>query len=101
MSKLNIDIPHKQTQEEALARVKGLLREAKGKLGDKVTDLKEDWNGNRGSFSFAVGGQNISGTIEVTADLIKVEGNLPWALSLFKGQIEKAIKEHAKDVMIR
>ena len=101
MSKINIDIPHKGTQEEATAKVKTLLAEAKGKLGDKVTNLKEDWAGNTCSFGFTVSGQSISGTIEVTAADIKVEAGLPWALSLFKGQIEKAIKEHAKDVMIR
>lgn len=101
MSKIHIDIPHNQTQEQAEARVKSMLKEAKSKLGDKVTNLKEDWSGNKCSFSFSVSGQNISGTINVTPTYISVEGNLPWALSLFKGQIEKAIKEHAKDVMIR
>ena len=56
MPKMSLTIPHRLTQEEALERIHSLLGDLKKQHGDQITDLKEDWQGNRCAFSFKVMG---------------------------------------------
>lgn len=99
MATLNIKIPHKLTQDEALKRIKTLLSDTKEKYGDVIKDVEEKWKDTKGEFSFSVQGYKISGTILVTSSEVTLTGELPWALSLFKGKIEKIITERAYDLL--
>ncbi|MDQ3014923.1 MAG: polyhydroxyalkanoic acid system family protein [bacterium] len=99
MAKINIIIPHKLTQDEALKRVKKLLKEVKAEHEDKISDLKESWKGNKGTFSFSAMKYDISGTLEVTEKCAELDGDIPWPLGLFKGKIEKMIRERAEKLL--
>jgi hypothetical protein len=99
MASLHIKVDHNLTQEEALKRIKKLLQDVKDQYGDKISDLKENWKGNRGTFSFSAMNYDISGTLEVKKDSAELDGEIPWALGLFKGKIEKMIKEKAEDLL--
>jgi len=91
---------HKLSQKEALSRIQSLLGDMKKKHGDKINDLQESWSGSVGRFSFKAMGFSVSGTLEVTASEVKLNGQLPFAASFFKGQIESAISEHADKLLI-
>lgn len=96
MVKLNMAVPHRLTQDEALRRIKKLFGEAKNEFADKVSDLREEWNGNTGTFSFTARGFSISGTLTVKPSGLELSGNLPFAAMFFKGKIESKIREHAE-----
>jgi hypothetical protein len=74
-------------------------REIKRKHGSRISDLKENWEGNVGDFSFTAQGFNISGNLEVDSSTVKLTGKIPLALSLFKGQICKTIYEEGSKVL--
>ena len=95
MSKLSLNIPHSQTQEEALSRVKQLLSRLQEEQKGTVTNVQENWDGPNGSFSFSAKGFNIAGNIQVTENEVYLESDLPFAVSLFKGQIASMITEKA------
>src|SRR5689334_328498 len=95
MSKLSLNIPHSQTQEEALSRVKQLLGRLQEEQKGTITDVKENWDGPNGNFSFAAKGFNIAGSIQVKDKEVLLESDLPFAVSLFKGQIASIITEKA------
>ncbi|HEX6431407.1 MAG TPA: polyhydroxyalkanoic acid system family protein [Niastella sp.] len=99
MSKLSLNIPHTQTQEEALSRVKQLLSRLQEEQKGTVTNVQENWDGANGSFSFSAKGFNIAGTLQVTENEVHLESDLPFAVSLFKGQIASMITEKAKTLL--
>src|SRR4051812_36526429 len=99
MATMNISINHDLPEAEALKRIKKLLEETKKQYGDVVTNLTEKWQGNKGTFSFTAKGYIVAGTVLVTASKVVLEGDVPWTLSLFRGKIEKIIKDRAKTLL--
>lgn len=99
MARLDFDIPHQLPQEEALKRIKTLLSETKKDHGDQIENLVEQWDGNTGQFSFTARGFDLSGTLTVTPTAIELRGQVPFAVSLFKGKIKQLIGEKAGELL--
>jgi hypothetical protein len=99
MSRLTLNIPHSQTQEEALNRIKQLLSRLQEEQKGTVTNVQEIWNGPNGNFSFSAKGFNIAGTIQVRENEVQLDSDLPFAVSLFKGQIASMITERANALL--
>jgi putative polyhydroxyalkanoate system protein len=99
MPKVNVTVPHALGTEEARARIQGALADAKTRYADRVSDLSERWEGDRGEFSGRAMGFKVSGTIAVRPDAVEINGDLPLAASMFKGQIEAKIRERASQLL--
>ena len=99
MASIDIDIPHKLSQPEALIRIQGLLKKLQEEQKDSIKDVSEKWKDNKGEFSFSAKGFDLSGTIKVEENLVSINGQLPFALSFFKGMISQAIKEKAGELL--
>ena len=99
MAKLNMVVSHRLTQDEAVTRVKTLLGEVKNQFADKISDLREEWNGNTGKFSFSAMGFSVSGTLIVKSAEVELSGNLPFVALFFKGKIESTIRERAETLL--
>ncbi|HEY5383226.1 MAG TPA: polyhydroxyalkanoic acid system family protein [Candidatus Paceibacterota bacterium] len=90
---MHIDLPHKfNTKEEAIARVKHALNEARPQLGDKATITEEEWQGDTLTFAADIQGQKISGTLVAREKVFDINAKLPLMMRMFEGRIEKAIK---------
>lgn len=99
MPSLEMSIPHKLSQEEAKRRIEDLLPKMKSDFAGQIKDLKEEWNGNTGRFSFTVMGFAVSGTLTVNESTVDLDGNLPFAASFFKGKIKSVIEEKAQEIL--
>ena len=99
MANLDVVIPHNLTRDEATERIKKLLAEIKRKHRDRISDLKENWKGNIGDFSFTAQGFKVSGNVEVNSSKVQITGKMPLALSLFKGLISKTIYEEGSKIL--
>lgn len=99
MSDLSLNIPHTLPKEEAVTRIKQLLTKLKEEQKDNISDLKEEWNGDKGNFSFSAKGFNLSGTLQVNDSNVEIHSALPMAVSFFKGAIASMITEKAKKVL--
>jgi hypothetical protein len=99
MAKFTIVVPHGLSQEEAQRRVQSLLGEVKNQFSDQIGKLREEWVGNRGEFSFEAMGYPVAGALTVGVFDIRFSGNVPFTISLFRGQIESAIRERAKTLL--
>ncbi|MFT3947075.1 MAG: polyhydroxyalkanoic acid system family protein [Agriterribacter sp.] len=99
MSSLNINIPHSLTKEEALSRIKGLLRQVKEEQANIVSNVKETWQDDKGEFSFSAMGFDLSGLIDVKDNGVDINANLPFALSLFSGKIKGVITQKATQLL--
>ena len=99
MANLEMTIPHSLSQDEAIKRIKNQFTEMKKNHGDKIKNLKEDWNGNVGNFSFSFQGFDISGILTVNPSSLELDGNLPFAVSFLKGAIKKTIYDKAVEIL--
>jgi hypothetical protein len=99
MPKLNMTIPHRLSQDEALRRIKSLLGEVKEQFSGQINNLQEEWSGDRGTFSFSAMGFAVSGTLAVKRGEVELSGALPFAATLFKGMIESIIQERAESLL--
>jgi Putative polyhydroxyalkanoic acid system protein (PHA_gran_rgn) len=99
MSSLDFSIPHKLTQEEALKRIKNLLNDAKRDHANLISNLQENWEGNKGTFSFSAKGYDVSGELIVHPNSIDIHSKVPFALTLFKGMITGMITQKANELL--
>ena len=99
MASLNMNVPHRLSRDEATSRIKKMLTDVKEKNADSISDLKESWNNNVGTFSFKAKGFAISGTLTVKEKEIVLDGTIPFAASLFKGKIKEVITEEATKLL--
>lgn len=95
MSRLQLNIPHQLPKEEALTRIKGLLSNLKQEQKDNISNVQENWGGDKGDFSFSVKGFDIAGDIQVNDTGVEINSDLPFALSFFKGMISSMITDKA------
>lgn len=99
MAKLDIAIPHNLPQEEALTRIQGLLEQLRREQAGTISEVNERWSGNEGEFSFSAKGFDLSGKITVEKNQVNINGQLPFALSFFKGKISEVIREKAGELL--
>jgi hypothetical protein len=99
MPKMNVTVPHEIGREEAVARLKNLLGDMKAQYGDKISDLREDWTSDGGTFSFKAMGFKIAGALKVSENEMRVDGDFPWAAKPFQGQVETVIRERAERLL--
>ena len=93
MPEMKLSVPHQLNQDEAATRIKGLIKQVQAQYADKVSNLKESWEGNTGNFSFEVMGFPISGTLRIESSQVMMTGQIPFAAMPFKGMIENTLRE--------
>lgn len=93
MPKINLDIPHNHGKEASLEKLKMFLERVKQKYADKVSSLEGEWQENVLNFAMTTFGITIKGTVTVEESVAKFVGDIPFAAMMFKGQIEKGIRD--------
>lgn len=96
MPKLELKIPHALSKQEALSRIQRVLPELVEQHSDKISDLKETWSGNTGTFKFKLSGFKVSGTVDVEDSVVIISGDIPFLALPFKSQIENTIRQQAE-----
>lgn len=99
MAALKMNIPHQLSQQEALNRIKQMLGKLQQEQKDKISNIKEEWQGNTGNFAFSAQGFELSGIITVNPESIDIDASLPFAVSLFKGKIKELIASKTRELL--
>jgi len=99
MPRLSMSTTHNLGVEEATRRLKEKFDSVRSRFGEHVSRLREQWEGNTLSFAFETMGMSVSGTVAVADDQVSLEAELPLAAALFKGMIEKRIREELGDLL--
>ena len=100
MPNFKMSVPHRLSQDEALGRIKKLLAQLRTRHSDKISDLREDWNGYVGGFSGSAKGMSVSGTLAVSPSEVIIEATLPFLAKPFKGRIELFIRAEAARLLL-
>ena len=96
---ITITIPHKLTQDQARTRLQSGIIDLKGKYGDKVANMQEDWNGNNMAFRLSAMGQAITGRVDVQPDAVKLDVDLPWMLAMLAGKFKPQVEQEARKML--
>lgn len=96
---MQIQIPHKFTQAQAVEQVKRALDEGRAKAAGQATIHEERWDDNVLTFDVTAQGQRISGTVTVNDTNYDIYAKLPIMLRMFEGKIEAAIKEQVSGML--
>lgn len=94
-----MNIPHSLGREEAMNRIRQLLENVQQRFAGQVSDIRQDWSDNEGTFSFSVMNMPVSGKLTVNNNDVALDGKLPLAASLFQGKIKAVIMEEARKVL--
>lgn len=99
MPSLTINTPHSLGAEEAKSRLQKLFGKLKEQYQSQISNLEEKWDDNRLEYSFSTNGFNIKGDMTVEPNEVKVNGSLPFAAMMFKGQIEQTVKSELEKLL--
>lgn len=92
MPSFSTQVSHPLSQQDAVAKLKGLMDSLKSKYKESASDVQGNWAENVMNFSMKVMGFKIAGKVTVEDQQARVEGSLPLAAAMFRGRIEESIK---------
>ncbi|ACA15268.1 conserved hypothetical protein [Methylobacterium sp. 4-46] len=99
---LVVVIPHQLGLAEAHRRLDSGIGEAKAMLQKAGLSMAEaSWEGERLSFAVGALNQKVDGHIDVAADTVRVEVNLPLILSVFAGAVQKVIDQNGTKLLTK
>ena len=99
MPKMSVTVSHALGQAEAAQRLGGFMDEIKKKYADQMKIVEQNFGETGGTFAFKTMGMTISGRTEVRENDVLVECDLPFAAMMFKGRIEKEMRESLEKVL--
>lgn len=90
-----VSIPHKLGKEEATRRLKAGLGSVRSEYGKILQINEEIWSGDRLAFQLTALKQQVSGTIDVAEDHVRLEVMLPWLLAGLAHGVQATIRSRA------
>jgi hypothetical protein len=93
MPKISVTVPHQLGQAKAAQRLGGFMNEIKKKYADQIKIVEESFGETSGTFAFKTMGLTIGGNVAIGESDVKVDCDLPFAAMIFKGKIEKEMRE--------
>ncbi len=99
MPKFGVRVPHTLTKDEARERLERFVEAIEQKYADKVSDLKQSWEGDTLKFHFKSYGIALDGGITVADKELNLAGDLPFAAMIFKSKIESEIRDSLERIV--
>ncbi len=99
MPRITMATEHALGSDEAVRRLKEKFSFARDTYGSQVSDLREEWDGHILSFGFKSMGMKVEGTVTVEDSQAKLDAKIPLAAMIFRGAIEKQIREELGDLL--
>lgn len=99
MPSLAIQVPHELPVADAVTRLQSFLEEVRRDHGDRVSNVRGEWQDETLQFGFVAMGMQINGNLVVSAADVRVSGNLPFAAALFRGTIEQTIRTELEKLL--
>jgi hypothetical protein len=93
MPSYNVSVRHALDRATARARVSDFLEAVQRDYAQHLRDVEGQWAGDTLSSSFVALSFPIRGTLVVEETQAVVSGSLPLAAALFRGQIERSIRD--------
>lgn len=95
MPGLDVRVNHNLSKDDAKRKINGLLDKLIEQYQDKISNVKQSWDGYIADFSFSFMGFDVSGKLFVRENDVLLDGTIPFPALPFKGMVQSKIKETA------
>ena len=92
-------VDHSLGQTEAQSRVSTFLDQVQNQYQDMVSSWSGEWNENKLNFELIAMNMKVTGVLEVTDDAVLVGGSMPFAMVMFKGRMEKTMRDELRKLL--
>jgi hypothetical protein len=92
MPGFSTEVNHSLGQDVALEKLKGFLDQVRQRYPKQISEIEGSWSDNVLNYEFTTFGIKVDGTLTVEEEVVKMEGNLPFAAMMFKSKISDSIK---------
>lgn len=96
---ITITVPHNLGVETAKKRLAEKLDQLKREYVDKVAHSEVTWAGDIATIRVSALGQQATAQMNVLADMVRIEVQLPWILAALTGKIQDFVSRNANDVL--
>lgn len=94
-----VTLPHDLGVEAAKKRVSARLDLLRHDYIDKLAYSEVAWTGDRADIRVVAFGQTVTAQLDVTADSLRIEVQLPWVFALLSDKIQGVLTNNAKDTL--
>ena len=92
-------VDHSLGQTEAQSRVSTFLDQVQNQYQDMVSSWSGEWNENKLNVELIAMNMKVTGVLEVTDDAVLVGGSIPFAMVMFKGRMEKTMRDELRKLL--
>ncbi len=93
---LTVIIPHRLGRDEAVRRLKSGLAGLRNAFGEKLDAVEESWTENHLAFRAGILGQDVTGTIDVGEQNVRLDVVLPWLLAKLAAKAKALIERQGR-----
>lgn len=100
MPGFKVEIPHGMEVHVVVTRLRGFSEKVRAAYAGEITEVVETWTSERNlEFSFRAMGFKIAGNALVDDSHVRLNGSLPMAAVMFRGAIERQIREKLEEAL--
>ncbi len=99
MPAFSTEVRHALGRDEAQRRLASFLDTVREKYEDQISDISGQWEGHLLDFALTTFGIKVSGKIAVEEDVVRMDGELPFAAMMFKGKIVSGFQDALQKVL--
>lgn len=94
-----ITVPHNLGREPARRLLAAEIERLKTEYVDKFAHADVQWTQDKAAVRVMALGQEVSGTLDVADDSVRIEVILPWIFAALTGRIQNALTSTAQDTL--
>ena len=95
---MKVSFPHGTTKATALEVLMAHSSKLLARFGSEASDLRQEWQENKLTFSFKARGFPVSGVSSVEDEQVELEVELPMLARLMEGQIRDRAVQVMQDI---
>jgi hypothetical protein len=92
---MRIVIPHHTDKAEARLRLEARLQDLLSQRGHYLSEINQQWEGDRLVFAGTAKGFKVNGSVEVTDSEVILDGKLPLIAKPFESRIRSTVEREA------
>lgn len=93
---MRIAVPHNTTKDRARKIIEQRIGDLTRQFGHHADDVQQDWFGDTLKFRGKARGLTVEGTVEITDQVVIIDGKLPLIAKPFEGRIRQTVESEAE-----
>lgn len=96
---VTVTIPHRLGAVEARRRLQQGITQLRTQYAGQVASIEERWEADHMEFQAGLLGQTLTGRLDVQAESVRVELDLPWMLAVLAEKIRGEVEQRGRKLL--